>query len=252
MALTFGTTQQLTSNFSAVKVLVYGDAGIGKTMLAATLPRPIIISAEAGLLSLSPGNIAQVFGANTPGISYDINFMQVETIEDVEEAYRQLVAYPDMCDSIGLDSITEIAEKVLSNAKAGVKDPRQAYGELIERMTKLIRQFRDIPNKHVYFSAKMEKAKDALDGMTRFAPSMPGSKLGDQLPFFFDEVFRLQVGKDQSGNSFRWLQTGIDMQSVAKDRSGALQFMEYPHLGTIFEKIRAHAASGIAQPQPQA
>lgn len=242
MALVMGTTAQATSELKAIKLLTYGDAGIGKTMLCATLPNPVIISAEAGLLSLSPGNIARVFGENTPGISYDVRFMQVSTIEDVEQAYQTVIQYPDMCESIALDSITEIAEKVLTNAKKSVKDPRQAYGELIDRMGELIRKFRDIPNKHVYFSAKMEKAKDGVDGITRFAPSMPGSKLGDQIPFFFDEVFRLQVSKDQAGNSFRWLQTDIDMQSVAKDRSGALEFMEYPHLGNIINKIRAYTA----------
>lgn len=35
-----------------VKVLVYGQAGAGKTRLIQTLPTPVIISAEGGLLSL--------------------------------------------------------------------------------------------------------------------------------------------------------------------------------------------------------
>ena len=66
---------------------------------------------------------------------------------------------------------------------------------------------------------------------------MPGSKLGNQLPFFFDEVFRLGVNKDQQGNSFRFLKTQPDLQYEAKDRSGALDPMEAPILGAIFQKI---------------
>lgn len=247
MAMQFGSTSQMTNDFG-VKILTYGDAGIGKTMLCATLPNPIIISAESGLLSLSRGNIEKVFGVNQPNICYDVRFISIETIEDVDAAYNWLISNPDQYSSVGLDSITEIAEKCLSNAKKSVKDPRQAYGDLIDRMTILVRKFRDIPNKHVYFSAKMEKFKDSIDGMTRFGPAMPGSKLGDQLPYFFDEVFRLQVGKDQTTQtSFRWLQTGIDMQSTAKDRSGALEFMEYPHLGNVINKIVAHAAGSNPQ-----
>ena len=36
----------------AIKLLVYGAAGVGKTSLIPTMPKPIILSAEAGLLAL--------------------------------------------------------------------------------------------------------------------------------------------------------------------------------------------------------
>ena len=46
------TTTDRAGNAGAVKVLVYGPAGIGKTTLCQTAPRPLIISAEGGMLSL--------------------------------------------------------------------------------------------------------------------------------------------------------------------------------------------------------
>ena len=98
--------------------------------------------------------------------------------------------------SIGLDSISEIGEVVLNNAKRQVKDPRQAYGELIEKMETLVRAFRDIPGKNVLVSAKMEPTKDELSGIVKYGPSMPGAKLGPKLPYFFDIVMRLGIGKD--------------------------------------------------------
>ena len=51
MALKFTTTNQ-AAQLHGVKALVYGPSGAGKTTLCATAPAPIIISAEAGLLSL--------------------------------------------------------------------------------------------------------------------------------------------------------------------------------------------------------
>jgi predicted ATPase with chaperone activity len=33
---------------SAIKLLVYGGPGVGKTCLIPTMPKPIILSAEAG------------------------------------------------------------------------------------------------------------------------------------------------------------------------------------------------------------
>ena len=92
-------------------------------------------------------------------------------------------------------------------------------------------------------SAKMARNKDEATGVTAYGPSMPGSKLGPELPYFFDEVFKLGVGKDQNTQqNFRYLLTQPDIQNIAKDRSGMLEQMEYPHLGTLINKIK-----GIAQ-----
>lgn len=238
MALQFTTAEQ-AADVGGVKVLVYGDAGHGKTMLAATLPAPVLISAESGLLSLKRKNIERLFGVGTAGINYEIPVIQIRTVEDLSDAYRfcATAAEAKQFQSIGLDSISEIAEVVLNNAKRQVKDPRQAYGELIEKMESLVRAFRDLPGRHVYIAAKMEPMKDELTGIVKFGPSMPGAKLGPKLPYFFDEVFRLGVNNDPQGNPYRFLQTQPNLQFVAKDRSGALASMEPPHLGYLFNKI---------------
>lgn len=238
MTLRFTTTQQ-SARTAGVKAFVYGPPGMGKTMLCATLPNPIILSAESGMLSLSKANIERVFGVNTPGITYDIPVIEISTFAELEEAYLWCTQAHEakQFQTYGLDSLTEIAEIVLSNAKRTVKDPRQAYGDLIERMTVKVRQFRDIPGKHVYMSAKMATYKDELTGISKYGISMPGAKLGPELPYLFDEVFRIGVNKDPQGQSFRFLQTQPDIQFEAKDRSGALAPMEPPHLGYIFAKI---------------
>lgn len=238
MALNFTTAEQ-ASAANGVKCLVYGPAGAGKTMLTATLPTPILISAESGLLSLRKANLERVFGEGNPYISYHIPVITISSVDDLTQAYQWCTQSAEAKDfqSIALDSISEIAEVVLNNAKRQVKDPRQAYGELIEKMETLIRFFRDIPEKNVYFAAKMEPQKDELTGVVKYMPSMPGSKLGVKLPYFFDEVFRLGINKDQQGNMFRFLQTQPDIQYEAKDRSGALAPMEAPILSAIFAKI---------------
>lgn len=238
MALQF-TTASSASAMHGVKAMVYSEAGIGKTVLAATLPSPVLISAESGLLSLRKENLIRLFGPNNPEITYDMPVIQVTTVDDLSEAYRWCSSSQEAkgFSSVGLDSVSEIAEVVLNNAKRQVKDPRQAYGELIEKMETLVRLFRDLPEKHVYMAAKMEPTKDELTGIIRFGPSMPGSKLGPKLPYFFDEVFRLGINKDQQGNTFRFLQTQPDLQYQAKDRSGALHPMEPANLTHVFNKI---------------
>jgi hypothetical protein len=105
-----------------------------------------------------------------------------------------------------------------------------------EQMSDIIRAFRDIPNKHVYFTAKCEKATDET-GRILYAPSMPGNKTGQQLPYFFDMVLALRVEKDQEGNAQRALMCDSDGIWQAKDRSGKLDTWEAPDLGAIIAKI---------------
>ena len=137
--------------------------------------------------------------------------------------------------TIALDSISEIAEKVLANAKANTKDGRKAYGDLADQMWTTIRAFRDIKGKCVVMTAKAEWVKDE-NGLTRWMPSMPGKQLTQGLAYFFDEVFYLGNFKGAQGE-FTALQTKVDMSYEAKDRSGALDFYEFPDLTNVFNKI---------------
>lgn len=223
MAIKITTTAQAAA-LHGVKILTYGKAGMGKTTLCATAPTPIILSAEAGLLSLR---------------AYQIPVIVIDTIESLMEAFQWATesAEANQFETICLDSISEIGEVVLSNAKRQTKDPRQAYGELIEKMGTTLRAFRDISGKHIYMSAKQESIKDETAGITQYGPSMPGSKLGGQMPYLFDEVFRLNIGRTPEGAEYRYLQTRPDFQSEAKDRSGCLDAMEQPDLTVVINKI---------------
>ena len=237
MALLFTTANQFTENVG-VKCCIYGGAGMGKTVLMSTAPSPILLAAEAGMLSLRKQNLERLFGVGQAGVTYDMPTLIIRSIEDMNEAYTFLSTHPQAAQflTVGLDSLSEIAEVVLNAAKRTSKDPRQAYGELIEKMETLIRGFIHLP-KHVVMIAKMEPAKDELTGITRYGPSMPGAKLGPKLPYMFDEVFRLGINKDAQGNPYRFLQTQPDLQFEAKDRSGALAAIEPPNLTHVFNKI---------------
>lgn len=221
MAISLKSTSSLSSN--GVKVLVYGAAGAGKTSLISTLPNPVILSAEGGLLSLQ---------------GTDIPYIEISNMGDLGEAYQWVTGSDEAREftSVALDSISEIAEVVLSAEKKTAKDPRQAYGAMQEQMTDLIRAFRDVPHKHVYFSAKVEKTQDEM-GRIMYYPSMPGNKVGQQLPYFFDEVLALRVEKDADGVSQRALMCEPDGLWTAKDRSGRLDSWEAPDLGAIIKKI---------------
>lgn len=206
-----------------IKVVVYGMAGAGKTSLIPTLPNPIIISAESGLLSIQ--------GSNIP-------YIDIDSYESLMEAYR-FIAESDEAkgfDSIAIDSISEIGEVVLAHEKRVNKDGRAAYGEMAVQVMEIMRAFRDVKGKHIYFSAKCEKAQDET-GRILYSPSMPGSKLAQQIPYLVDEVFALRVEKDSEGVVQRALMCHSDGLWTAKDRSGKLSAWEAPDLGEIIKKI---------------
>ncbi len=221
MAINVKTTGSLSAN--GVKVLCYGAAGAGKTSLIKTLPNPIVLSAEGGLLSIQDA---------------DLPYIEITDMATLQEAYKWLTESADAkgFQSVALDSISEIAEVVLNAEKKATKDPRQAYGAMQEQMADIIRAFRDIGGKNVYMSAKLEKTQDE-QGRILYGPSMPGNKTGQALPYFFDEVLALRVEKDAEGNTQRALMCDSDGLWLAKDRSGKLAAWEAPDLGAIIAKI---------------
>jgi len=213
-----------TSNVdnAKIKVLIHGPAGSGKTRLCATTgDKALILSAESGLLSLS---------------EYEIDYVQIKTIDQLRDAYGKLVI-DEVYDTVCIDSVSEIAEVILSEEKKKNKDPRKAYGEMQEQMMSLLRCFRDL-DKNVYFSAKQDKIKDEATGAIMYGPSAPGTKIGPAMPYIFDEVFALHTWRDDEGNLQSALQTQRCSQYEAKDRSGRLDFQEPADLGQIFSKIK--------------
>jgi hypothetical protein len=224
-----------------IKACIYARSGYGKTVLAATCPNPLILAAEPGLLSLQPSNLARIYGVGNPNITYRIPVIKINTALDLIEVHKWLKfsAEAKSFDTIYTDSISEIAEVVLSNAKAGNADGRKAYGVLNEEMTLKLRDLRDISGKHVIFVAKQDSAVDEISKVTMYGPAMPGKQLRYALPYLFDEVFRLGVATTPEGAQYRFLQTRPDLQYEAKDRSGVLDAVEPPDLGLLFRKILA-------------
>jgi phage nucleotide-binding protein len=224
MALQIKTIRESVAN-TGINIFVYGEAGSGKTSAIKTLPgKPLILSAEGGLLSI---------------VDFDgpADVVEVSTVDEVREAYALLANGDHGYDWIVLDSFSEICEIMLAEEKQKTADPRQAYGAVIDHGTSMARAFRDLPISS-YITGKEISYTDEDTGRVMRKPSMPGAKLGNALPYLFDEVFRLVVVEDKdSGERVRWFQTAEDVRTVAKDRSGKLDAFEPADLKHIAAKI---------------
>lgn len=204
--------------FDGVKILIYGGAGYGKTCLCATAPSPLILSAESGLLSLRKKAIP---------------CSEIKTLDDLHEAHDWILTSKDSqyFKTICLDSLSEMADIVLQDAKQGKKDMRQAYGELIDEMMIIIKKFRDLKDKHVCFTAR-----ETIDDNGMMQPDLPGAVLGPRLPYYFDEVFHINLVR-KGDKTKRYLLTETDHASIAKDRSGSLNVFEKMDLSEVIGKI---------------
>lgn len=242
---------------TGIKILVHSMAGVGKTVLCATAEEPtLIINAESGMLSLAQ-NKHKLRAEGSP--TFDSSYCQVATIKTLD----QLSEIYDMLDAqlqqekptyqwVCLDSITEIAEVCLKNELSKSRDPRAAYGQLQSTVLDILKAYRDLPYYDVVFSCKQQRVTDNETSVTSYLPMMPGSKLHQQIPYIFDEVFALRVGKDEDGDPFTFIQAVRDIQYEAKDRSGALTDCEPPSLKMIKDKIRGavHYAPDHVEEQP--
>lgn len=207
-----------------LKMLVHGQAGVGKTRMCATtgdLDHTIILSAEAGLLSLR---------------DFDIDVITIKSIDQMREALSFVAGkrgqkYRWVC----IDSLSEIAEVCLSEEMDETPNGLKAYGEMGKTMTRMIRAFRDLPGRNVVMTCKTERIAD--EGRLVWAPMLPGKMLSQNISYLFDEVFAFRTKPRDDGGVQRFLQTVNDGYYDAKDRSGALDPVEPPSLKRIAEKI---------------
>jgi len=215
-------TKELAQN-QGVNILAYGLAGAGKTFSISTYDgKPLILSAEGGLLSLS---------------QFDIDVIEVKSIDDMRKVYKHIATGDAPYDLLAIDSLSELAESLLHHELQAARDPRQAYGEVLTQITNLVREFRNLPI-HCYFTCKMERTKDEFSGGLVCYPGLPGQKLGQTLPYLVDEVFCLRVEKNKEGETVRMFQTTSDEKYYAKDRSGKLGRFEPPNLTEIINKLK--------------
>ena len=207
-----------------IKSLVYSRAGIGKTRLCATAPAPLVVSAEKGLLSLK---------------EMSVPYIEVLSVADMAETFTFIKSSTEAkkFETFCLDSISDMAEVALHDFMAINKDPRNAYGKMADTIADLVRGFRDLPRVNVYIIAKSRRIVDDI-GVSTFVPSAPGKQLPDAMPYLFDLVMPMLVGKMEDGTTYRYLQTQACTQYEAKDRSGKLNPIEEPNLTKIFNKIK--------------
>jgi len=202
-----------------LNALLYGATGTGKTTSASTLPlkRTIIISAEAGILSLA---------------GLDLEILVIESWADLTEAFVVVKNSPK--DIVFVDTLTELNElakvHILHELRPSLQRKtdktyessfsQDDWGELGRRMLTMIRSFRDL-DKHVIMTCGESEREDQASGCIMVKPGLNG-QARDQAPTLYDLVFRARVVRNGDKNEYYW-QCQADETSAGKFRTPAGQ-----------------------------
>lgn len=210
---------------------LYGESAAGKTSLVKTCASEdgdfssvLLADADNGTLALR-------------GI--DIPVWSIETEADVTDMLGYLQS-PEGAHVrwVWFDSLTAAGTMKLNAEKAKESNPMRAYGNTQDWCLSLIGQLNKLPQNIVYI-CELDKVTDE-QGRILFGPSMPGSKLGNKLPYYVDFMFALQVVSSEDGQTVRRMQCNPCGRWTAKDRSGMLpQYLEQDriHFGKMAQAI---------------
>lgn len=217
-------TNELTVDNLKLRTLVYGKCGTGKTTFACGFPKPYVFDFDNGMLSQRGKNIS--YDTYTDYGSFQSDWRKF--IKD--DNYKTLV----------IDSITtmeEYCQKYVLQLNKKTQMDINVWGVLIDLLQAL---FMDIKNtdKHVVVTAHEQIIQDGITGEVQILPLISGKQLPAQLGLFFDEVYRMQVGRSKEGKPMYQMITRADAKYTAKSRLRVLETIEVPSYEVIMEKVK--------------
>lgn len=232
------TVTPVTEMVTYINILIYGDPGAGKTVLAGSADavpemRPVLfIDIEGGTLSLRK---------RAP----DVHVVRIQNWKEFADLYNGLLQEDHGYRTVVLDSLTEIQKFHMYNVMQNVvikdseRDPdvpsMREWGKNIEVMRKTVRGFRDLPM-HTVFTALAKADKDGNSGKIVTKPYMSG-KLANEVAGFVDIVGFLYT-KVSGGEIQRNLLFAATDRQVAKDRTDSLpSVLESPTMEAIFGHV---------------
>lgn len=199
---TFGTQERMSW-------LIHGWSKRGKSTLAATAPKPILVLDAEGSWRFIPGKIKYWDPAREQPPAYDgtwdICVVHVQEWATVQLVYQYLTQWPLPFVSVVIDSITEIQRRAKSNLKGTEAMKIADWGVLLAIMDATIRGFRDLclmPQLPVRCVVFVAESKETQTG--RIVPAMQG-QIGTSLPYWVDicAYYSTHYDLDSNGQATR-------------------------------------------------
>lgn len=242
--------------------LIYGDSGSGKTVLAGTAPRSLMLLCEA-----AGAESAKMFGS-------DVDVWVLDSWKDFQEAYRYIDEGTGAEDYewITIDSLSELEEYcwahvMRANSRPANKAAIQDYPEVWSKMKEAVDKWNRLPINVLYTaqSFRLIQASEEEADSTVLLPLIGSTKRGDTaqkicgkvtLVGYLDVRFREaeDAKEDDPLQPFRrlWLEKTARMFAKSRHHKGVRYLDEpvgedvYLDIFEINEEIKANLEAGRA------
>ncbi len=221
----------LVAEREKLRMVCFGDPGVGKTTLAATFPRPLIVDVDGGLIAVAlDGTEALV--VNPQGY------------RDLELLYSWVKQHADEVDSIVVDSITELqrllVDQIVDEGKGKTGKASQSITDFVPEQAEYLANQRQIHRflyalkqlgKHVIVTAGVRER-----GVKRCPDVTPGLLT---IVNHWSSVTGELVNADKDGEIRRVLVTQPSNIREAKTRfSSLLPYVENPTFNELWDRIQ--------------
>lgn len=228
-----------------INLLVYGDAGAGKTWLTGTADddprtRPLLIlDVEGGLTTIRHRKDVDVISIRSvPELEAAHKQLYDSIDRDKNEMYYKTVAIDSLPELADLDMRTIMLKAYQANPDKVDKDvpSQREWGKSRAHVRAIVRAFRDLPC-NIIMTAQVATLQD--EGQpTKFFPGFAG-KLRTEIPGFMDIVGYLYP-ENEAGVVVRKMQVQGTRRVVAKDRTSALgMIVENPTIPMLWDLINS-------------
>jgi len=232
----------LTGRVKYGKFLIYGPVGTGKTRLASTCPKPVLVH------SFDPGGTTTIRDHVGHGITIDDSFEAENNNKPTQ--WQRWVQVTDrmqvsgMFDGIGtyvLDSLTTWSDAAMNevlrlDGRPGQAIQLQDYNSQYVKILSMLKVLNTLPC-HVLVTAHIEMTQDEVTGRI-ISSLLATGKMKTKIPLLFSEMFLAQVSAKPSGLEYSLL-TRNNARYSARTRIGAddkLDMNEPPDIKNILKK----------------
>jgi len=216
-----------------IQCLIYGDSGVGKSFLAATAPKPLILLTE-------PNGQASIMHSNEKADLIHIGSaaMLGQVIKSIKEDPKRWSKY----DTIVIDSLTEVQRLYRDHlTNEGTQMMKlQDWGKLAEYMRRFIRALRSLP-KNIVAIALLEKNVEEDSQITEYKPAFDGKKTSGEIAQYFNFVGFLysgQVKEKTKTNTYRYLMLEGREGILCKTTFPLTGVIKEPNIKDLFDTIR--------------